>query len=143
MKCLLTYIFFGLLTFSCAIKTTPEKIEYILGHDTYKVEINYSGCFGTGTEILRVNKNSDSSFATLSYLDYAESDGPFRKEKTIIWNEGKEDGLAKLFTIGSSLQDSISLCTSTISYKLIKFPYSVYFEDLNCEIPDSLNIIFQ
>src|SRR5688572_2168566 len=80
-------LFIGLLIISCGTNDTKEEIEKILGQGNYKIEYNFQGCFGGGTERLEIKNNE---IATYTYLNLNDSTGSSEETREIPWDMGKQ-----------------------------------------------------
>ena len=126
-------LFIGLLIISCGTNDTKEEIEKILGQGNYKIEYNFQGCFGGGTERLEIKNNE---IAIYTYLNLNDSTGSFEESRQIPWDMGKQKLLKEVFETGINLGNTVGFCTTTSKYKLTNFMHSVEFEDMNCELND-------
>jgi hypothetical protein len=118
---------------SCGTRGTMEEIDDLLHNGDYKIECEFQGCFGGGTEKLEI-KNGKT--ATYTFLDFSKENGPTKKIKTISWTKEKESKLKELFEIGIHLQDTTSMCTTTTKYVLTSSLNSIAFEDVNCKVTE-------
>ena len=116
---------------SCGPRGTIGEIDEILQNGNYKIVYEFQGCFGGGTEKLEIRNGKT---ATYSFFDFSQNDSPIETTKIISWTEEKEKKLKELFEIGIHLQDTLSICTTTARYALARWPNSIEFVDLNCEV---------
>jgi hypothetical protein len=118
---------------SCGTRGTIEEIDDLLHDRDYKIECEFQGCFGGGTEKLEIRNGKT---ATYTFLDFSRENGPIEKTRTISWTKEKEKKLKELFEIGMHLQDTASMCTTTAKYVLTSWPNSIEFADLNCKLTE-------
>lgn len=117
---------------SCGTRTS-EEIDDLLDDGDYVIECEFQGCFGGGTEKLEIK---DGKTATYTFLEFNKENAPIEKTKTISWTEEKEKKLRELFEIGTHLQDTTPMCTTTAKYALTSWPNSIEFEDRNCNVTE-------
>lgn len=126
--------FIALILLSCSVND-PTGIEEIISRGNYKIECNYQGCFGGGTQILEVNG--------LDHAEYTFSSGSRREKRKIAWNAKKDSLVLIFFRTGVTFNDTVGSCTTTSSYKLKSLNNVVEFDDLNCEMDDIFTALIE
>jgi hypothetical protein len=128
------------LTLTCSNRDTIGEIDGILQSGNYKVELQYQGCFGAGTEKLEIR---DNRTAIHTFFIFGQDDKEVEKIKTISWTPEKEKTLKEIFEAGIQFHDTIGMCTTTARYILTSRSNSVEFEDLNCEVSDKFEALLK
>jgi hypothetical protein len=120
-----------LVVVSCSTGGRVGEIDEILHGGNYRMEYEFQGCFGNGTEKLEVK---DHKTAIHTFLVFSQADQLVERTKTISWTKEKEKKLKEMFEIGIHLRDTISTCTTSAKYRLSGWRKSIAFEDLNCTV---------